>query len=65
MDTPGVMLPNVPNEEVGMRLALTGNSLTAAIVLTMQKLCSGPDACCRLSTPFHQQVLFKVLPLTG
>ncbi|KAL3159403.1 hypothetical protein ABBQ38_009833 [Trebouxia sp. C0009 RCD-2024] len=24
MDTPGVMLPNVPNEEVGMRLALTG-----------------------------------------
>ncbi|DBA72918.1 TPA: hypothetical protein ACH3X2_009875 [Trebouxia sp. C0005] len=24
MDTPGVMLPNVPNEQTGMRLALTG-----------------------------------------
>ncbi len=24
MDTPGVMLPNVPNEQIGMRLALTG-----------------------------------------
>lgn len=24
MDTPGVMLPDVPNEEIGMRLALTG-----------------------------------------
>ncbi len=25
MDTPGVMLPNVPDEQIGMRLALTGN----------------------------------------
>ena len=33
MDTPGVMLPNVPNEEVGMRLALTGNSLMHATIL--------------------------------
>ena len=24
MDTPGVMLPDVPNEQTGMRLALTG-----------------------------------------
>ena len=38
MDTPGVMLPNVPNEEVGMRLALTGalpmpaNQLTALLL---------------------------------
>lgn len=24
MDTPGVMLPNVPDEQTGMRLALTG-----------------------------------------
>ena len=24
MDTPGVMLPNVPNEQTGMRLSLTG-----------------------------------------
>ena len=32
MDTPGVMLPNVPNEEVGMRLALTGKSLTHAAI---------------------------------
>ena len=25
MDTPGVMLPNVPDEQTGMRLALTGD----------------------------------------
>lgn len=30
MDTPGVMLPNVPNEEVGMRLAITGTLPTPA-----------------------------------
>ena len=38
MDTPGVMLPNVPNEEVGMRLALTGNSLTPAVSHASQLL---------------------------
>lgn len=27
MDTPGVMLPNVPDEQTGMRLALTGISV--------------------------------------
>ena len=29
MDSPGVMLPNVPDERTGMRLALTGDEATA------------------------------------
>lgn len=33
MDTPGVMLPNVPNEQTGMRLALTGmTSVNYAVI---------------------------------
>ena len=30
MDTPGVMLPNVPDEQTGMRLALTGDGHNSA-----------------------------------
>lgn len=45
-----MMLPNVPNEEVGMRLALTGNSLTHAAVHVANALPSqlGVNAQCHL-----------------
>ncbi len=39
MDTPGVMLPNVPNEQTGMRLALTGVSVNFALIQHCPDIC--------------------------
>ncbi len=51
MDTPGVMLPNVPNEQTGMRLALTG---TAAVNHALTQYC-----------PVDQDLLISVCALVS